>query len=97
MANTKLKGRERFEMANVTHDGRLTLAQAQASNWFGVVRHFQDIDRDHKGYVTWQDIREFHRAMKAEHAGGGAPPPGASYGGPPGGPPPPPPPQGQQY
>ena len=56
----------RFRMANTTHDGRLTMAQAQAGGMGGVARHFQQIDRDQKGYVTIQDVREWHHAMHAQ-------------------------------
>jgi hypothetical protein len=91
-----MKMADHFAAANVTHDGRLTLDQAQAAGWKIVVRHFQDIDRDHKGYVTMQDIREFHReAHAAKAAQQGGPPPGQPpMSGPPpqGGPPP-----GQPY
>lgn len=95
--NGQLRGEPRFEAANVTHDGRLTLAQAEAAHWMVIVRHFGQIDRDRKGYVTWQDIRQFQQEMHAARmqqqggppAGAGGPPPG--YGGQPqgpGGPPP---------
>ena len=94
--NGQLRGEPRFEAANVTHDGRLTLEQAQAAHWMMIVRNFPRIDRDRKGYVTWQDIREFQHELRAERlqqqggqpggSAGGAPP---GYGGQPqGGPPP---------
>jgi hypothetical protein len=60
-----MSGRDRFAAANVTHDGRLTVEQAQQAGWNAVVHHFQEIDRDHKGYVTMQDIHEWHAARKA--------------------------------
>jgi hypothetical protein len=91
-----MKLADRFAAANITHDGRLTLDQAQAAGWKMVVRHFQDIDHDRKGYVTIQDVKEFHKethAAKAAQAQG-APPPGAP---PPGAPPPGAPPSGQPY
>jgi hypothetical protein len=47
---------ERFNAANTTHDGRLTLAQAQAGGMPIVVQHFDEIDAQHRGYVTLQDI-----------------------------------------
>jgi|GEM_PF-1203750 len=61
--------RERFEAANTTHDGRLTPEQAQAGMPF-VARHFAEIDRDKKGYVTLDDVREWlrsrpHRTLRA--------------------------------
>jgi hypothetical protein len=71
--------RAKFEMANVTHDGRLTREQAQAAGMRGVAVHFDQIDADHKGYVTMQDIRAWRHArqrMKAAAQGApiGAPP-----------------------
>ncbi len=91
---------QRFDAANTTHDGKLTLDQAQAAGLKMVVKHFAEIDTDHKGYVTKQDLKVFMQAMKARRAAmrsgqsgeAGGPPPGE---GPPPGdePPPPPPPQ----
>lgn len=84
-----LKGRARFDAANTTQDGRLTMAQAQAAHWMVVVRNFAAMDRDNKGYVTWQDIREFmkERRTQRESMGGGGPQGGPPQGGPQGGPP----------
>jgi hypothetical protein len=88
----------KFAAANVTRDGRLTQQQAQAGGMHAVAKHFAQIDRDQKGYVTLQDIKEWHRAMHAEKAARaqGAAPGAGSY------PPPAPPPGaapagGQQY
>lgn len=63
--------RQRFEAANTTHDGKLTLDQAQAAGMKNVIRHFGDIDADHKGYITLQDIR----AWRQSQHGPAAPPP----------------------
>jgi hypothetical protein len=71
-----MSGKARFAAANTTGDGRLTLQQAQAAGWQPVAKHFQAIDRDHKGYVTMQDIKQWHREKKAAKQGTGAPPPG---------------------
>jgi hypothetical protein len=49
---------QRFAMANVTHDGRLTLQQAQSAMPM-VARNFDSIDVEHKGYVTLPEIRAF--------------------------------------
>ena len=57
--------RQRFAVANVTHDGRLTREQAQADMPM-VARHFAAIDVDHKGYVTLPEIREFAAQRRAE-------------------------------
>ena len=53
---------ERFREANTTGDGRLTFAQAQA-RMPSVGHEFDAIDRDHKGWVTLDDIRA-HQAEK---------------------------------
>ena len=53
---------ERFREANVTGDGRLTFAQAQA-RMPSVGHEFDAIDKDHKGWVTLDDIRA-HQAEK---------------------------------
>jgi hypothetical protein len=67
--------RAKFDAANTTHDGRLTLDQAQAGGMRGVARHFNEIDADHKGYVTMQDIRAWNRAKRAARSSQQGPPP----------------------
>ncbi len=67
--------RQRFEAANVTHDGRLTREQADASGMRGIARNFDQIDVDRKGYVTLQDLRAFAQARRAARAGQPPPPP----------------------
>ncbi len=57
---------ERFDTANVTHDGHLTQEQARA-HMPSVARDFADIDKDHKGYVTVDEIRDHSRAVRAAH------------------------------
>ncbi len=57
--------RDKFEAANTTHDGHLTLAQAQAGNMPMVAQKFSAIDADHKGYVTLQDVHQFMKARRA--------------------------------
>jgi hypothetical protein len=64
-----LGGRQRFEAANVTHDGKLTREQAEQAHWIGLVRHFDDIDRDKKGYVTLQDLHDYAAARRAAQQG----------------------------
>ncbi len=56
---------ERFLSANTTGDGHLTLAQAQAGHMPMIVRNFDAIDVQHKGYVTLQDIRAYRQQMRA--------------------------------
>ena len=56
---------ERFQSANTTGDGHLTLAQAQAGHMPMIVRNFDAIDVQHKGYVTLQDIRAYRQQIRA--------------------------------
>ena len=46
----------RFEAANTSHDGRLTRAQAEAAHMRGVGTHFAEIDSQHRGYVTFDEL-----------------------------------------
>lgn len=61
---------EHFRAANTSGDGRLTLAQAAAGNLPMIVRHFDAIDAQHKGYVTLQDIQAYRRQMRGMREGG---------------------------
>ena len=54
----------RFEAANVTHDGKLTQAQA-ATGMPTVAKNFDLIDTSHRGFVTIDDIRSYNRAKRA--------------------------------
>ena len=58
------RARARFEAANTTHDGKLTLDQAKAANMVRIVRNFDAIDAQHRGYVTMQDIAAYRRAQR---------------------------------
>jgi hypothetical protein len=57
---------QRFEQANTSHDGHLTLDQAKAG-YKSIVRHFSEIDRDKKGYITQDDIRAYYKQQRALH------------------------------
>jgi hypothetical protein len=57
---------QRFEQANVTHDGHLTLEQAK-SGYKSVARHFAAIDVDKKGFITEDDIHAYNKAQRALH------------------------------
>ena len=65
--------KQRFEAANLTHDGRLTLDQARQGHIAMVVRNFDQIDADHKGYVTIQDVHAWHRARRQAQQQGSSP------------------------
>jgi hypothetical protein len=54
---------QHFQEANATHDGRLTLDQAKAG-YKSIVRHFQEIDTNGKGFVTENDIRAWRATEK---------------------------------
>ena len=56
---------QRFAAANTTSDGKLTKEQAQAAHMRLVVRHFDEIDSAHKGYVTVDDLRAYRRTQAA--------------------------------
>jgi hypothetical protein len=58
---------QRFEAANVTHDGRLTREQAQ-QGMPRIAENFDAIDVDQRGYVTLSEIRTF---FQRQHAAGG--------------------------
>ena len=62
-----MRMRDRFEAANTTHDGKLTLDQARSANMVRIVRNFPAIDANHQGYVTMQDIQAYGRAQRAAH------------------------------
>ncbi len=56
---------KRFEEANTTHDGHLTRDQASASKLMRTVsENFGAVDKDHKGYVTEDDIRAWYKARR---------------------------------
>lgn len=59
--------RQRFDEANVTHDGHLTAEQAQAGGLRFVARHFAEIDKDNRGYVTFDQIRAYRREHRRQN------------------------------
>lgn len=56
---------ERFQAANTTHDGKLTLEQARAGRLRAVVRDFDQIDTGKHGYVTLDEIKAHQAAQRA--------------------------------
>ncbi|MEJ0015175.1 MAG: hypothetical protein WDN25_01170 [Acetobacteraceae bacterium] len=63
---TPMSMERRFEQANVTNDGHLTLEQAK-TKYKAVARHFAAIDKDNKGYVTLDDIRGYDSKRRTLH------------------------------
>jgi hypothetical protein len=57
---------QHFAQANAAHDGHLTSEQAKGG-FAAVAKHFDDIDVDHKGYVTENDVRAWRLMRKAAH------------------------------
>ncbi len=57
----------KFYAANTTHDGHLTLAQAKAADFRQVADHFNQIDTDKHGYVTFYDIQAWRMDDMAKH------------------------------
>lgn len=56
---------QRFQMANTSHDGHLTQDQAHsASVMHTVSENFAAIDKDHKGFVTEDDIRAWYKSRR---------------------------------
>jgi len=55
---------EHFADANTTHDGRLTLSQA-TSGYKSLAKSFSQIDVNHHGYITMDDIKAWKAAKKA--------------------------------
>jgi hypothetical protein len=67
MRHKRMSMADRFNAANTTKDGHLTLDQAKAAHWAYVARHFDAIDVDKKGYVTTDDIHTYAKANRAKH------------------------------
>jgi hypothetical protein len=61
------KWHDKFSAANTTHDGRLTMQQAQTANMRPIVEHFSAIDLKHRGFVTFNDIMAWHLDDMAKH------------------------------
>jgi hypothetical protein len=59
---------DRFENANTAKDGHLTKEQAATARWTYVTRNFDAIDKDHRGFITADDIRGYARERRAERA-----------------------------
>jgi hypothetical protein len=64
--HTHMTMQQRFDQANVTHDGHLTQVQAK-TGYKTLARHFAAIDHDNKGYITEDDIRAYNKMRRALH------------------------------
>jgi len=62
-ARPRLTTEQRFNRANTTGDGQLTLEQAK-SGYKTVARNFATIDVTNKGFVTIEDIQAWHKAVR---------------------------------
>lgn len=56
---------QRFEAANITHDGCLTQQQAMAGGLRGIARNFSQIDTAGRGCVTLDQIEVFNQQRRA--------------------------------
>jgi hypothetical protein len=57
---------QHFAQANAAHDGHLTSQDAKGG-FALIAKHFDDIDVDHKGYVTENDVRAWRIMRKSAH------------------------------
>ena len=71
-ATMKQQFMQRFNAADTNGDGKLTREEAKAGMPF-VYKHFDEIDKDKKGYVTVEDIAA--RAAARRKAKGESDPP----------------------
>ena len=62
----RLTWQQHFAQANLAHDGHLTLQEA-SGGYPTVARHFKEIDADNKGFVTEEDIANWHKLQRAMH------------------------------
>ncbi|HTJ89673.1 MAG TPA: hypothetical protein VL356_05805 [Acidocella sp.] len=61
------KFHKKFDAANTTHDGHLTLAQAEKAGMTKIVKNFNAIDTQHRGYVTFNDVVAWRLDTMAAH------------------------------
>jgi hypothetical protein len=62
-SHSRLTWQQHFAQANLAHDGHLTRDEATAG-FPMIAKHFDDIDADHKAYVTENDIQSW-RTMRS--------------------------------
>ncbi len=56
-------GERMFEMADTNHDGRVSLAEAQAA----ALAHFDKADLNHDGKITPDERQQMHETIRFEH------------------------------
>jgi hypothetical protein len=62
-SHSRLTWQQHFAQANLAHDGHLT--RDEATTGFSLIaKHFDEIDADHKAYVTENDIQSW-RTMRS--------------------------------
>ena len=62
--HARMSAQDHFSAANTSHDGHLTQAQA-VSGYKSIGKAFSEIDVNHHGYVTMEDIKAWRAAKKA--------------------------------
>ena len=65
-AQVERKLKAGFDRADVDRSGRMTRDQARAAGLGYIVKHFDDIDRQRTGAVSFADVKRFLRARGAQ-------------------------------
>ena len=56
---------ERLKAADTNGDGMISKDEAKALP--GIARHFDEIDANHDGQVTMEELRAFHASQRGQH------------------------------
>lgn len=64
-AQVERKLKAAFDQADVNRSGNLTREQARVAGLGYIVRHFDDIDRQRAGAVSFEDVKRYLRAKGA--------------------------------
>ena len=59
------RGLERLKQADTNGDGMISRAEAAALPM--IAKHFDEIDANHDGQITADELRAFHEKRRAEH------------------------------
>jgi hypothetical protein len=65
-AQVERKLKAGFDAADVNRSGTVTRDQARAAGLGYIVRHFDDIDRQRAGAVSFEDVKRFLRGRGAQ-------------------------------